>query len=108
MTILVQYNIICTGCGVMQGDEWKDGGMKALQAAVDDGWYRGQGDEHLCPECGETELGASLLSTVVLREPTGPPPGYSAPVLVCSCGTKTGRQEGRCRGCGKELKLPQM
>ena len=111
MTIIVKYNMVCEYCGEYNGEDWHDSGLEALRSAARSGWGE-MYTMHYCHGCivfrGEKGLAdpdMRLLSEIKPPSLKGSPPGYSPPMLICSCGTRTSRQEGKCRECKKELAI---
>ena len=98
----ITYNAICTDCGIMLsrlGDV--DNALEVLRIAYSKGWVMDEHSMFYCFSCADREHPSGLRAI----EMVGPPPGFSEPELVCSCGTITKKRSGKCRKCGQELSL---
>lgn len=103
MTIMIQYNMVCTSCGQMVSPHWLATGIDTIRLGATSGWHTSGGQRHICPDCVSMHEGSYPMSDLCFKALEGPPRGYKPAVFVCACGTKTNRQKGKCRGCKKEL-----
>jgi hypothetical protein len=91
----------------MLGEHWLATGLDTVRKAAQTGWHTNGGQQHVCPDCvyEGTEEETWPISELRLKVLEGPPQGYKPAMLICSCGAKTNRQKGKCRGCKKELEI---
>jgi hypothetical protein len=89
----------------MISQNWLATGLDTVRLGAAMGWHTSGGQQHICPDCVYEGLEEETwpMAELRLKVLEGPPKGYKPPMLVCSCGTKTNRQKGKCRGCKKEL-----
>ena len=105
MTFLIKYNIVCSSCGTLVGQWWRDSGLEALNAASKAGWGYGGDDRHLCPDCLTGNDWAPIRELPIIVKGTVPA-DFQEASLRCQCGKETKRQSGKCRGCGEEIVAP--
>ena len=105
MTIIIQYNLVCTECGQLLAPDWLATGLDTIRLASDMGWHTSRKHQNVCPDCVHEGLDFEHWPMSDLRQKTieGPPEGFSPPMLVCPCGTKTRRRKGKCRNCNQEI-----